>query len=176
MTPPRRQRWRWAPWVVLAVVVSVALGVGASGPAAPPTASQRAAQIDAVLRCPSCEGISVAASSASTAAAIRQAVAGRVRAGQSDAQIEAYFESRYGPSILLRPPASGPTVWVWVLPPLAVVVAGAGLGALFWRRRRVAGTTVSDDDRALVDRALRERALSAGVPGRPAVEDPVGSA
>ena len=170
MTAPSNQRWRWIPWVVLAVVVSVALAVGATtSSSGPPTASQRAARIDALLRCPSCEGISVANSSASTAAAIRQAVAARVQGGQSDAQIEAFFVSRYGPSILLRPPASGPTVWVWVLPPLGLVVAGAALGLVFWRRRRVAGAPVSDDDLALVDRALAERALrerAVSEPGR----------
>ena len=159
MTEAPRRPWRWVAWVVLAVVVGVALAVGAGHPAGPPSAAQRAARIEAGLRCPSCAGISVANSSASTAAAIRQAVSSRVRAGQSDAQIEAYVVSRYGPSILLRPPAHGPTVWVWVLPPLAVGLAGAALGALFWRRRRVGGAPVSDDDRALVDRALVERAL-----------------
>jgi len=155
-------------WVVLAAVVSVALVFGATRPAGPPSAAQRAARIDAMLRCPSCEGVSVANSSASTAAAIRQAVDSRVGAGQSDAQIEAYFVSRYGPGILLRPPASGPTVWVWVLPPLAVALAAAGLGALFWRRRRVGSAPVSDDDRALVDRALVDRALEARTVSGPA--------
>ena len=167
--------WRWGAWVVLAAVVAVALVVGASRGGGPATPAQRAAHIDALLRCPSCEGISVADSSASTAVAIRQAVTARVRAGQSDAQIEAYFVSRYGPGILLRPPARGATAWVWVLPPVGVAAAAAGLGALFWRRRRVPVVESSEADRALVDRALRARAAPGDDGGRAPSEAGVGT-
>ena len=97
--------------------------------------AQRAAAIDARVRCPSCDGISVADSSASTAVAIRQAVAPRATPGQSDGQIDAFLVSRYGPGILLRPPAHGATAWVWVLPPVAVAVAAVAVGTVFWRRR-----------------------------------------
>jgi cytochrome c-type biogenesis protein CcmH len=152
-------RVRAAAWVLLAVVVAVALGFGASRGGAPPTAAQRAASIDAMVRCPSCQDISVEDSSASTALAIRQAVLRRVRAGQSDASIESFLVSRYGPGILLRPPAHGITAWVWILPPLALVAAGAGLATVFWRRRALSVPAVSADDRALVDRALADRAV-----------------
>lgn len=152
--PARPARWkRWTPWVILAVVVAGALAAGWSSPSNPSPA-RRAEAIDTTLRCPSCEGISVAASSASTAVAIRQAVLARVRAGQSNQEIDAYFVSRYGPSIMLRPPGSGVAGLVWILPLLAAVAAGAGLAALFWRRRRVAVATVSADDRALVAEAM----------------------
>jgi len=113
-----------------------------------------------VIRCPSCDGISVADSSASTAEAVRQAVLARVQAGQSDARIEAYLVSRYGPDILLRPPVSGVTAWVWVLPPVGLAAAVAVLVVVLWRRRRERGQTAaaSDADRELVRRALDERA------------------
>ena len=146
-----------APWVALVVVVGVALGVGANHPSAP-TASQRAAAIDASLRCPSCEDISVADSSAPTAVAIRQLVATRVAAGQSDAQIDAFLVSRYGPGILLRPPVSGITAAVWIVPLVAMAVAGACLAVVFWRRRRPESVAVAPDDRQLVARALAEQA------------------
>ncbi len=88
-----------------------------------------------MVRCPSCDGISVADSSASTAEAIRQAVLERVRAGQSDEQIDAFLVSRYGPGILLRPPVSGVTAWVWILPPVAVAAAVVAFVTVLWRRR-----------------------------------------
>jgi cytochrome c-type biogenesis protein CcmH len=163
----------WAPWVVLVIVVAVALGIGASksGPAATPV--QRADAIDALVRCPSCDGISVLDSSASTAAAIRQAVLARVRAGQSDSQIDTFLVSRYGPSILLRPPVHGLTAWVWVLPPLAVAAAVASMVTVLWRRRGRAPTAASAEDRALVDRAMVERARAARSTGADAAPEEV---
>jgi cytochrome c-type biogenesis protein CcmH len=148
--------------VALVVVVGVALGVGAGrgGPRA--TEAQRANAIDALVRCPSCNGISVADSSASTAVAIRHAVAARVQAGQSDEQIDRFLVSRYGPGILLRPPFHGSTAWVWVLPPAGGVLAAAGLAAVFWRRRHLTAAPVTAEDRALVERALAERARAEG--------------
>jgi cytochrome c-type biogenesis protein CcmH len=157
----RPSRWhQWAPWVVMAVVLAVALAVGAHRPGPAPSATQRAAVVDAQLRCPSCEDVSVADSSAPTAVAVRAIVLARVRAGQSDGEIEGFLVSRYGPDILLRPPATGATGTVWIVPVVAVVVALGGLGVFFWRRRRAPSAALEDEDRALVDQALAARAAS----------------
>jgi cytochrome c-type biogenesis protein CcmH len=147
-------RLRWGTWAFLGVVLAVALAIGASRPAPAPSDSRRAAAIDSALRCPSCDGISVANSSASTAVAIRRVVAQRVRSGESTAQIETYLESRYGPGILLDPPATGGTAVVWIAPLLAVIVGGSGLGVFFWRRRRPPAAVAGGDDGALVEEAL----------------------
>ncbi|MGD0378501.1 MAG: cytochrome c-type biogenesis protein [Acidimicrobiales bacterium] len=162
----RRRLRRLAPWVALGIVVGVALGIGASPGGPPLTVAQRVNGIDTLVRCPSCDGISVADSSASTAVAIRQAVTARVRAGQTDSQIDAFLVSRYGPSILLRPPVRGGTAWVWVLPPVALALAVTSLGTVLWRRRQGVAVTVSTDDRALVQQALARR----GAPGGRATE------
>ena len=168
MSPPARRRLSVGIWVVLALVLAGALAWGASRPG-PTTPAERAAALDAVLRCPSCDGISVADSSASTAEAIRALVLARVREGESDAAIESYLVGRYGPSILLRPPATGVTVVVWLIPLLAAAAGAGGLAFFFWRRRRPpAAPAVSDDDRALVDRALAARSAGADG-GRPAL-------
>jgi cytochrome c-type biogenesis protein CcmH len=165
IAPSHRHRvTRQLPWVALVVVVGVSLAIGASHPGSSPTAAQRAAAIDATLRCPSCEDISVADSSASTASAIRTAVAQRVRAGWSEARIDAYLVDRYGPGILLRPPARGATVWVWVLPPVGVVVAVGTVGLVLWRRRRTADPPPTAEDRALVEQALVGRVATRSEP------------
>jgi cytochrome c-type biogenesis protein CcmH len=150
----RRSRRRAVAWVCCLAVVAVSLGLGAARQSGARTPTQRAAAIDAVVRCPSCEGLSVADSSSSTAVAIRSAVLARVRAGQSDAQVEAFLVSRYGPGILLRPPMSGLAGVVWLLPVAAALAGIVGLAVVFWRRRAPVPVEVSDADRALVDAAL----------------------
>lgn len=141
-------------WVLLAAVLVSALVIGARRPGPAPTAAQRAAAIEADVRCPSCEDISVAQSSAPTAQAIRTAVVARVTAGQSDEAIESYLVSRYGRGILLRPPVSGGAGLVWLLPVLGVAVALGGLALFFWRRRAMVVPDASEEDRAMVHRAL----------------------
>jgi cytochrome c-type biogenesis protein CcmH len=150
----RRARRRRSVWAALGVVLVVALVLGAHRGGGPVGPSQRAAAIDAALRCPSCDGISVAQSSASTAVAIRQTVAERVRAGESDVRIEQFLVSKYGPSLLLRPSTSGAEGLVWLVPVLVGAAALAGVGSVLWRRRRTDVVEVSADDDASVRRAL----------------------
>jgi len=145
-------------WIGCLALVALALVVGASRSASPSSPRQRAAAVDAVVRCPSCEGLSVADSSSATAVAIRNAVLARARAGQSDGRIEQFLVSRYGPGILLRPPAGGLAGLVWFLPVLAGAGGLAALGVVFWRRRAPAPVVVSDEDRRLVDAAMAQGA------------------
>jgi cytochrome c-type biogenesis protein CcmH len=124
----------------MAVVLGVALAVGGgllSG--GRETDAQRAAAIDAQLRCPSCIDATVEDSSASAAVAVRHEVAQLVAEGRTDTEIDAALVSRYGETILLRPPTSGLAALVWVIPSVAGAAAAAGIGALFWRRSRELG-------------------------------------
>ncbi len=121
----------------LLVVLGVALFVGSGATSGgTETVAQRSAGLATQIRCPSCEDLSVAQSSASSAVAVRHEITARVAAGQSDAQIEAALVAQYGPTILLRPPVRGLTALVWLLPAAAAVVAVVALGTLFWRRTR----------------------------------------
>ena len=170
--PPRGANRHRAAWAGLVIVAGSALAFGAWPASSPPTAAQRSAAIEAALRCPSCEGVSVLDSSAATAVAIRRVVAARVHAGDTDAQIEGYLTSRYGPGILLRPPVHGATAWVWVLPPAALAAGLVGIGSVLWRRRRPHTVPVSTEDRELVAAALagssgRSRRAGAAGPGAP---------
>lgn len=131
---------RTRPWlgpVVLLVVLAAALVVGSGVvQGGHPTAAQRASALDAELRCPSCEDLSVAQSSASTAVAVRHEVLQLARRGESDQQIEDTLVGQYGTAILLRPPTSGLASLVWIVPALAGIAAVGALGVLFWRRSR----------------------------------------
>lgn len=123
--------------VALVVTAAVALAIGGGlGRSSAPTLAERAAALESRIRCPSCEDVSVAQSDASSAVAARRQITSLLRAGRSDTQIEQAFVDRWGPSILLEPPASGLGVLVFVVPAVAGALALGALGVLFWRRQR----------------------------------------
>ena len=147
--------WRGRlPWLVMALVLAVALFIGAQGRSGPRTEAQRVKHIASEIRCPTCRNQSAAESDAAAAKAARDEIQRRVRLGQRDDEILAYFVSRFGSDILLKPEGSGVASLVWVLPVVAVVVALAGLAVAFRRWRARPGVEVSDEDRALVEREL----------------------
>lgn len=124
----------------LATVVVLGVGLGAWRAATAPqvlTVTARAAAVEATLRCPTCQGLSVAESTSPIAAGIRQQIRRRLAAGASPAQIRSYYVARYGDWILLSPPRRG-VGWVAWGAPVAVLLAGATLLARTLGRRRPA--------------------------------------
>ena len=75
--------------------------------------------------------------------------------GETDGRIIDYLKSRYGAEILLAPEPRGVGALVWALPLLAAAAAVAGLAVAFRRWRSRPAPRVSDDDRALVEEALK---------------------
>ncbi len=142
-------------WMLLAVVLVGALAYGSRGDSGPPTEEQRVRRITSVVRCPTCQGLSVAQSDAPAARSIDDEVRRRVQAGETDAQIKGYLVSRYGEDILLQPKADGVGLLVWALPLIGVAGAVAGLTLVLRRRRVRPGRGVSLADQELVDKALR---------------------
>lgn len=98
----------------------------------PSSQSARIAHLETLVRCPACHDLSVAESNATSAVAVRNEIAAKVKSGQSDNQILTSLESTYGTSILLSPPTSGLGVLLWAVP-----IAGLGLlGGSSWRLAR----------------------------------------
>lgn len=130
--------------VLLAAVVVVSLMVASRS--GPPSIEQRAHRLDTQLRCPVCQGLSVADSPSSTSQAIATDVLHRVQAGQSDDQIRGYYVGRYGSWILLSPSGPGAPL-VWLLPVAGVAAALVLLTAAFrrWTRRPVEALDVEDE-------------------------------
>lgn len=127
----------WARVALPLVVLAVALAVG-SGlfHTAPQTAGQRAAAIEAGVRCPSCTDVSVAQSNATTAIAVRHQVESMVAQGRSTADIDQVLVSEYGQTILLVPPDAGGVPLIWIIPLVAGAGALVGVAVVFWRRSR----------------------------------------
>lgn len=116
-----------AIFVVALAVLLAALGLR------PPNLEERARRLELELRCPVCQGLSIADSPAELAGQMRVVVADRLAAGASDADVRAYFVERYGRWILLAPDASGPNLLLWALPGLLLI---GGVAAIITRARR----------------------------------------
>jgi len=134
--PVRRSLWVriGTPFVIVAVALAIGSGVFLGKPE---TEAQRAARIEAVVRCPSCIDVSVAQSQETTAVAVRHEIEQLVARRESTAHIEQTLVDQYGQSILLEPPDSGGFAVIWIVP---IVLAGGALivvGVLFWRRSRM---------------------------------------
>ncbi|MHB1208967.1 MAG: cytochrome c-type biogenesis protein [Acidimicrobiales bacterium] len=119
-------------WALAVVVVGVFALVNT--PSAPSSLS-RIAHLESLVKCPSCEDLSVAQSNATSAVAVRNEITKKVKAGESDNQILTSLEDVYGTSILLSPSTSGIGALLW-LAPLLVLVIVAVMGVRLARRRR----------------------------------------
>ena len=118
-----------AAGLALGVVALVALNSLAAGQ--PPTPAQRVEALSRELRCPDCQGLSVAESPTRSAQAIRAQIADLVADGTADDAVRDHFVARYGEWILLGP--SLPLAWL--LPFAVILAAGVGLGAWLLARR-----------------------------------------
>lgn len=123
---------RWLPVIAAGALLALAAAVAvvAIRPAQPPSAADRADGLAAELRCPDCQGLSVADSPTGAARAIREQIDELLVGGATDDEVRAHFVDRYGEWILLAP--SAPAAW---LVPL-VVVAAAAVGLVAWLVRR----------------------------------------
>lgn len=141
---------RWIGLVGVGLLAAV-VALVVIRPGAPATDAQRADALAATLRCPDCQGLSVADSHTAAAREIRRQVDELVADGATDDEVRAHFVARYGEWIRLEP--SSPLTWVL---PIGVVLAGIGLltGWLARRGPPPAAAQLSDDER----RRLHEEA------------------
>jgi cytochrome c-type biogenesis protein CcmH len=142
------------------VIVSVVVLVVRSHPDHSPAA--RAARLEHQLACPVCEGQSVADSNSPQSRAIRDDIPRRIAAGQTDAEIRAFYVSRYTEKILETPSNSGLGLVAWGLPALAVILGLVGIVVAVRRWSHTPRLTATDADEDIVRRA---RAGDAGNDG-----------
>jgi cytochrome c-type biogenesis protein CcmH len=127
----------WARVLLPLVVLGVALLIGSGVfDSSSQTVAQRAAVIEANVRCPACTDLSVAQSNSTTAIAVRHQIESLVASGSSTADIDQTLVSEYGQTILLTPPDSGGLPVIWIIPLVLGVGALTAVGVLFWRRSR----------------------------------------
>jgi cytochrome c-type biogenesis protein CcmH len=162
-----------APTADPSQVVGAPRGGAVSGAAL----ERRTQEVAALLRCPVCQGLSVADSPSTMATNMRGQVRELVAAGYDQEQILSYFERSYGEFVRLRPPLRGVNWLVWLAPVLGLVGGGA---VVFWALRgprdapAVAGAAPAGDlpgpdslpdDPTLAAFVLRVRERAYGWPG-----------
>ncbi|MFE9955112.1 cytochrome c-type biogenesis protein CcmH [Micromonospora sp. NPDC005299] len=110
------------------LLVSLGLGVllalavaGVVRSAAPGNRTDPVQAVAAGLRCPACQGESVAESRSPIAASMRQVIAEQEAQGRSPQQIRRWFVDRYGQEVLAQPPLRGPALLVWAVPAVALL-------------------------------------------------------
>lgn len=83
----------------------------------------RTAEVASLLRCPTCQGLSINDSPATMARNMKTQTRDLLAKGYSGEQVLTYFEKAYGEFVRLEPPKRGVNWLVW-LSPLAVLVVG----------------------------------------------------
>jgi len=140
-TAPSRSAWswpKWLPWLLMGVVLATALTVGILDNNDSPTQAERANALARTIRCPQCQGETVAESNVALAATIRADIRQKVDAGESDREIRQGYVDLYGESVLLTPPSDGFGSVLWIAPIVAVATAAAAIWVA-WRQRVQAG-------------------------------------
>jgi cytochrome c-type biogenesis protein CcmH len=87
--------------------------------------SQRTHDVASLLRCPVCQGMSIADSPSEMAVNMKEQVRELIARGYTEEQILKYFELSYGQFVLLKPKFEGVNSLVWVLPLFVLAIGGA---------------------------------------------------
>ncbi len=117
---------------VYAVAISLMAIVIAALIVTSPSEADRIQRLGNSIKCPVCQGESIADSPSAMARDMMALVRERVADGRSDEEIIDEVLGAYSGAVLLDPPVSGSTLILWIAPGLALI-AGAGV-ILWWER------------------------------------------
>jgi cytochrome c-type biogenesis protein CcmH len=163
---------------VLAVLAGLAVPAQAQTQELPPELEQRAHALYKQVMCPTCPGQTIDQSRSPVASSMRQIVRERLLAGDTDAQILAFFVDAYGESVLAAPPRDGVGLAAWLVPPFALLLGGVAVFVAVRTLRRPAAVTdagprqteedtadpylrLVDEEMGIEDRRLGQRRMPA---------------
>ena len=121
-----------------------------------PVLEERARELSKGLRCPVCQNESIDESNADLSRDLRILLRERLTAGDSDEEAVQFIVDRYGEFVLLRPPAEGANLILWLAAPAMLLIA-LGIGVTAIRRRAAAPETaaLSEAENARLDEILK---------------------
>jgi len=103
------------------LLLAVALGAPQGTPLTGAALEQRTQEVASLLRCPVCQGMSVADSPSTVALDMKQQVREMLSRGYTEEQILNFFEKSYGQFVLLKPK----NPYVWILPVVVLLIGAA---------------------------------------------------
>jgi cytochrome c-type biogenesis protein CcmH len=95
---------------------------------------RRTSEVASLLRCPVCQGLSVADSPSEMAVNMKAQVKELLGRGYAEEQILEYFELSYGQFVLLKPKFEGVNALVWLIPIGALVL---GVAIVFFKLKKL---------------------------------------
>src|SRR5436190_24081212 len=122
--------------MILLLLAAIAAGTPQGQPLSGPALEQRTQEVASMLRCPVCQGMSIADSPSTVAQDMKHQVRDMLAQGFTQEQILAYFEKSYGGFVLEKP--KNPLVWIL---PIFVLIIGAVVVVVTAKRLSVAPTT-----------------------------------
>jgi cytochrome c-type biogenesis protein CcmH len=119
--------------ILVMVSLSSALAVEPGEMLADPALEARARALSKTLRCMVCQNQSIDDSNAPLARDLRILVRERIKAGDTDREVQDFLVARYGEFVLLEPRMAPRTLLLWSVPALVLVL---GMGTILWALRR----------------------------------------
>lgn len=127
-----RNLWPWL--IVLALTLVIAPWLALQAHFAGDPVERQARALERSLRCPVCEGQSVADSNSAVALEMREQIRSLLAQGKTPEEVLRYFADRYGQWVIFMPPRRGVFLLGWLLP--FVALAGGGWLLHHWLRTR----------------------------------------
>jgi len=115
-------------------------------PLADPVLEARAKALQRELRCVVCQGQSIDESNAPLAADMRRLIREQIQDGKSDDNVKEFLVARYGTFVLMNPPVSGDTYFLWFGPLVLLLIGAAAIGVTIMRARRRLATEPAPEE------------------------------
>jgi len=129
-----------------------------------PVLEARARVISKELRCVVCQNQDIDSSNAGVARDLRLLVRERLTEGDTNDEVIAFIQARYGDYVLLNPPFKPETYALWIAPPTLVLIALIfGLVILLRSRRKSLVAGLNEEEESQIARfieAERDRSAS----------------
>lgn len=124
----RRLKQRSTLYLLLALVALIlaAWSVSYINAARNQTLDQRVQAVASQIKCPVCQGESIADSPSDLARQMRSQVRQQLQEGKSEQEVLNYFRDHYGEDIIWSPQSQGFALLSWLVP-LILVLGGCGL-------------------------------------------------